>query len=122
MSAMCVEGWCFGGSCSSAINAVANASVITHSSWPVIPFLGIVTVLSPSPATRSHPVQEHFDQARANTVPGKISRRTRRLQDRSASHCRFMRQHPEIGIARPPAVEGLFFGELSAARDRGNLV
>jgi hypothetical protein len=33
------------GNCSSAISAVANASVITHSSWPVIPFLGIESVL-----------------------------------------------------------------------------
>src|SRR4029077_13275456 len=29
------------------IRAVANASVTTHSSWPVIPFRGIETVLSP---------------------------------------------------------------------------
>src|SRR5260370_5477063 len=43
ISSIWVCGWCFGGSCSSAISAVANASVITHSSWPVIPFLGITT-------------------------------------------------------------------------------
>jgi hypothetical protein len=29
------------------MSAVANASVTTHSSWPVIPFRGIQTVLSP---------------------------------------------------------------------------
>src|ERR1700738_2265229 len=45
ISSIWVRGWCFGGSCSSAIGAVANASVTTHSSWPVIPFLGIQTVL-----------------------------------------------------------------------------
>jgi hypothetical protein len=28
------------------MSAVASASVMTHSSWPVIPFLGIQTVLS----------------------------------------------------------------------------
>src|ERR1700704_2497773 len=36
-----MRGWCFAGSCSSATSAVANASVTTHSSWPVIPFFGI---------------------------------------------------------------------------------
>src|ERR1700682_2381014 len=41
ISSMCVRGWCFGGSCSSATSAVAKASVTTHSSRPVIPFLGI---------------------------------------------------------------------------------
>src|SRR6266403_1878598 len=41
ISSIWARGWCCGGSCSSATSAVANASVITHSSWPVIPFLGI---------------------------------------------------------------------------------
>src|SRR5665647_74309 len=41
ISSIWVRGWCFAGSCSSATSAVARASVITHSSWPVIPFFGI---------------------------------------------------------------------------------
>src|SRR6266404_8191669 len=41
ISSIWARGWCFGGSCSSATSAVANASVTTHSSWPVIPFFGI---------------------------------------------------------------------------------
>src|SRR5215831_5334175 len=40
-SSIWARGWCFEGSCSSATKAVARASVTTHSSWPVTPFLGI---------------------------------------------------------------------------------
>jgi hypothetical protein len=55
-SSIWVRGWCFSGSCSSAMIAVANASVTTHSSWPVIPFLGIRLSLS-SLLVRVHPSQ-----------------------------------------------------------------
>jgi uncharacterized membrane protein len=42
------------------MSAVARASVMTQSSWPVIPFLGIQTVLS-STALRSVDVTENED-------------------------------------------------------------
>jgi hypothetical protein len=63
ISSIWVCGWCFGGSCSSATNAVANASVTTHSSWPVIPFLGI----SPSPRLVS-PVNRATPEQRVGLV------------------------------------------------------
>ena len=43
MSSICCRDCWVGSSCSSAISAVANASVTTHSSWPVIPFFGMRT-------------------------------------------------------------------------------
>src|SRR6266403_5615318 len=55
ISSIWVCGWCFGGSCSSATSAVAKASVMTHPSWPVIPFFGI----SPSPRACQSSAYEH---------------------------------------------------------------
>ena len=54
MSSMCGRGWCFAGSCSSATSAVASASVITHSSWPVIPFFDILRISALAVITGVH--------------------------------------------------------------------
>jgi hypothetical protein len=66
------------GNCSSAISAVANASVITHSSWPVIPFLGIESALSTGDTGTFDPALGR-DQDQ-----GKISRQKSDFQGRVA--------------------------------------
>src|SRR5216684_1953790 len=62
-----MRGWCFVGSCSSAFSAVANASVTTHSSWPVIPFLGI-SALPHDPALKHITVRSKEKPAGVNRL------------------------------------------------------
>src|SRR5258706_10795813 len=74
--------WCCGGSCSSATSAVANASVTTHSSWPVIPFLGISPpqrLVSPVNGPASREISADSEMKASKTVhPTRDARKLRK--------------------------------------------
>ena len=82
ISSIWARGWCCGGSCSSATSAVANASVTTHSSWPVIPFLGISPpqrLVSPVNGPASREISADSEMKASKTVhPTRDARKLRK--------------------------------------------
>src|SRR6266851_7472548 len=103
ISSICVRGWCCGGSCSNAISAVANASVTTHSSWPVIPFLGI-SPLPHDPALKHITIQSKEKPAGREPAGRGRSQRLPYLGRQIRDGLNAVTHHIILKRSRPPIV------------------